>query len=132
MLYLDASAVVKLVLAESESVALAGAIGSVGVALCTSDLARVEVVRAVGRSGAELIPLAKAVLRRHRFVAVNRVLLDTASTVGGAALRSLDAIHLASAMQLGALITGFVAYDRRLLDAAAALGLRTMSPGLDG
>lgn len=131
MLYLDASAVVKLVLAEPESPSLVAEIESVGVPLYTSVIARVEVVRAVARNARELLPQALSVLRRYRFVALDRTLLDAAGTVGGPALRSLEAIHLASALQLGALLTGFLAYDRRLLDAAGALGLPTMSPGLD-
>ena len=132
MLYLDASAVVKLILAEAESPALVAEIESVGVPVCTSVIARVEVVRAVARNASELLPQALSVLMRYRFVALDRRLLDVAGTIGGPALRSLDAIHLASAMQVGALLTGFLAYDRRLLDAAAALGLRAMSPGFHG
>lgn len=131
MLYLDASAIVKLVVWEPESGALAEAIKQVGEPLCTSAIARVEVVRAARRSANQDLSQARAVLRRFRLIAVDRALLDAAGTVDGSVLRSLDAIHLASAMQMEALLIGFVAYDRRLLDAAAALGLRTLSPGLD-
>lgn len=84
------------------------------------------------RSANQDLSHARAVLRRFRLIAVDRALLDAAGTVDGPDLRSLYAIHLASAMQMEGPLTGFVAYDRRLLDAAAALGLRTLSPGLDG
>jgi predicted nucleic acid-binding protein len=53
-----------------------------------------------------------------------------AATIPGKALRSLDAIHVASAQQLGALLDVLVTYDRRMIDAALALGLPVASPGM--
>ena len=55
--------------------------------------------------------------------------IDQVVDVGGTALRSLDAIHLASAMSIEAELTGFVVYDRRLADAVSTAGLEPVAPG---
>jgi predicted nucleic acid-binding protein len=96
----------------------------------TSALARVEVVRAVAHGGAPAIGKARRVLALLHQVGVDTSLLDSAATVGpGTALRSLDAIHLASAQLVVGDLRALVTYDLRLGAAAAALGLPLEAPG---
>ena len=63
-------------------------------------------------------------------VRLSPVLLDRAGRIPGLGLRSLDAIYVACAEQLGDDVAGFVSYDRRQLDAARELGIPTASPGV--
>lgn len=127
--YLDASAIVKLVVAEDESSALAAHL--VGHRRqVTSSLSRVEVVRAVLRGGAARVSQAQAVLATISQIRIDDRLLDAAATLDPGGLRSVDAIHLASARALGHDLDHLVAYDRRLLAAATAAGLEVAAPGL--
>ncbi len=130
MLYFDASAIVKLVHQETESDALRAFIVDHPYEQVTSnELARTEVVRAARRTGHHLIADARAVLRYFDLKPLARDLLDEAADMGPDLLRSLDAIHLASALRLRRGLTALVAYDARLLDAARAARLPTASPG---
>lgn len=132
--YLDASALTKLVVEEPESTALVAYIG--GRIPMSSDLALVEVpraVRAVAARSAEPLPL-RAVMERVDelfgdvgFVAADPETLADAAMLDPATLRTLDAIHIAAARSVG--FCDFVTYDRRQADAARAAGLRTASPG---
>lgn len=130
-LYLDASALVKLVKKEGESDALRRYLRRHrGDGRVTSALARVEVVRAVSPGGADAIAHARRQLSRVDQVNIDRQLLDDAAALApGSVLRSLDAIHLVSARSLGADLRTVLSYDQRLNDAARALGLATESPG---
>ena len=129
MIYFDSSALVKQVLAEAESDALREWVAEqrnvIGV---TSSLARVELVRAVAGSGRQAVTRARALLGELTQLQLTSGLLDTAADLTEP-LRGLDAIHLASALRLGAGLEWFVAYDKRLLDAAKAVGLRIVAPG---
>lgn len=131
MLYLDSSALVKLVLTEPESSVLAGVVRT-GPGMISSALARIEVIRAVRRKGPVEEKSARLLMASVDSVDITDQIINEAGRIGRLQLRSLDAIHLATALELRSALTGFVAYDRRLLDAVAALGLRPMSPGLDG
>lgn len=129
MIYFDSSALVKQVLVEAESAALREWVAAQGTVIAvTSTLARVEVVRAVSGSGRQAVTRARAVLGELSQLQLTSGLLDTAANLTEP-LRSLDAIHVASALRLGAGLAWFVAYDKRLLDAAKAVGLRTVAPG---
>jgi len=111
-LYLDSSAIVKLVQREAESAALRRYLRrqrSDG--RFTSTLARVEVVRAVSAGGPEAIALARRQVDRFDQVSVDRDLLDAAALLPAVA-RSLDAIHLASAQLAGPDLRAVVTYDR--------------------
>ncbi len=129
-LYLDSSALVKLVRREAESEALRSflrrhrADGRV-----TSALARVEVVRAVGAGGPAAIAHARRQLARVDEINLDRDLLDAAATLASATvLRSLDAIHLAAARSIGTELSSVVTYDVRMQDAATALGITVEAP----
>ena len=129
--YLDSSAIVKLVKRERESKALMRYLRkNMADAKVTSALARVEVVRAVASGGPTAVAHARRQLARINQVNLDRRLLDTAATmVPATILRSLDAIHLASALSIGADLRAVVTYDRRMSDAATSLGLGVESPG---
>jgi len=127
VVYLDSSALVKLVVAESESAALQRELrGEPERASCA--LARVEVVRAVRPHGAAAVARARRLLRRLDLIQLDEELLDAAAMVDGGLLRSLDAIHLAAALLLGDDLTSIITYDQRMTAAAAAVGLTVSAP----
>jgi predicted nucleic acid-binding protein len=116
---------VKLALPETESAALEAAVR--GTSLVTSEVVEVEVRRAVrrGRPGAERavdLPLSGVSL-----IPLDDRIRRLAGTLGPSSLRTLDAIHLATALAVGEL-DELIAYDRRLVDAARAQGLAVLSP----
>ena len=130
MLYLDTSALVKLERSEAESVALHSFV--VDEEVVTSQVAIVELTRALTRASPALgNGLARTILSRCHLINLTSELLDVAASIPPSSIRSLDAIHLASALDARHARPGvtFVAYDDRLLAAAAAAGLPVASPG---
>ena len=126
VVYLDSSALVKLVVREPESAALRSYLRSTPNRV-SSTLARVEVLRAVLPQGAGARIRARQVLERTSLLALDDTLLDAAGTLDLPGLRSLDAIHLAAAQAVGPL-RALVTYDRRLAEAAESLGLEHVAP----
>jgi len=129
-LYLDSSAIVKLVQREAESEALWRFLRRHrGDERVTSALARVEVVRAVLAGGAEAVAQARRQLARLHQITLDIELLDRAATVvPGTLLRTLDAVHVVSAQLLGGDLRAVVTYDRHMSDAAVATGLPVDAP----
>ena len=127
MVYLDSSALVKLVVSEPESSALRRYLRSEP-ARATSALARVEVLRAVRAHGPRAISRARTLLRRLDTLALDDELLERAAGLDPAVLRSLDAIHLAAAQTLGDELTELVTYDDRMREAARRLGIAVAAP----
>jgi predicted nucleic acid-binding protein len=125
--YLDSSAIVKLVVREPESMALRAHLRRRR-PLVSSALARTEVARAVLALGAGVMRRAQDVLDRIELVRVNDRVLLAAGTVLPPDIRSLDAIHLATASLLGRSLGELVTYDGRLSSAARANGLKVVSP----
>jgi len=126
---LDSSALVKLVLEEPESAALeAWLSGRALITVTVSELARVEVIRAVSRADSAGIPTARTLLAGVDLVPVTRDLLESAAELRPPSLRSLDAVHLASALSLGPALEAFVVYDDRLAQAAVDAGLPVVAP----
>ena len=128
MFYLDSSAIVKLVVPEPESAALKQQLASTGHWI-SSALARVEVLRTLRRRNLpeEAVRDAERMLSRIALVPLDDRVLSAAAAVGPTSLRSLDALHLATALSLFGL-DSFVTYDHRLFAAAGAAGFRTMAP----
>ena len=126
-IYVDSSALVKLAIREPESAGLPRYLRRRRL-LVSSALARTEVVRALLPLGSEAVRLGREVLARVDLLRVNDRVLDAAAMLAPADLRSLDAIHLASALQLGTDLRGFVTYDERLASAASGRGLRVIQP----
>lgn len=129
LLYLDSSALVKLVAREAETAALL-ALLEPRPEVVSSALARVEVLRAVGRASRWEKQRARAgeVLSRVTLVAVDDPILEAAASLRPEDLRSLDAIHLATALALRPEAEALVSCDARLNAAAKALGLAVLTP----
>ena len=130
MIYLDSSALVKLALTEPESAALAQWLAErADQPLVSSILHRAEVPRAVWCAEPGALPRSYRVIKRIARVALTADVLDNSATLPPQALGPAQAIHLASALALKKDLTAFVAYDERLLAAAADAGLLIASPG---
>jgi uncharacterized protein len=127
VVYLDSSALVKLVVTEKESTALRRYLRREPRRVSCA-LARVEVVRAARPHGAAALTRARRLLRRLDLLQLDDELLDDAAALDGGILRSLDAIHLASAQTLAGEISAVVTYDERMAAAAAVLGLPVAAP----
>ncbi len=125
--YLDSSAIVKLVVREPESSALRRYLRRKH-PLVTSALARTEVARALLPLGTAALGRGAEVFRRLDVVRLNDRILTAAGTMLPADLGSLDAIHLATALELGADLARICSYDARMTDAALALGWTVVAP----
>ena len=126
--YLDASAAVKLVVAEPGSQPLAQYLAAQGIRV-SHRILEVELIRAVLRRSPDSLEQAMALLRVLEFVELDAEIASLAGRLEPSSLRSLDAIHLASALALGHELDTFVTYDARQADAATALGLNVEGPG---
>lgn len=127
-LYLDSSAFVKLVVEEPESSALRAYLAGTAARPIASALLRTEVLRAVRLVGGEALATAREALRRVDLVSVDDRLLDAAGLLDPRVLRTLDAIHLATAIALGDDLEAILTYDGRLAGAARLVGLPTAAP----
>ena len=127
--YLDSSALVKLVVFEPESAALREFLRAHALRM-SSALAEVEVRRALSRAGYGAAESRRAteVLARIALVDVDRRILRSAATLVPRDHRSLDAIHLATALSLGQDLAGIVTYDQRLSNAAIGADLPVWAP----
>lgn len=125
--YLDASALVKLVIAEPESPALIAYLAS-RPDRATSVISRIETTRAVARRGPPTVSQLARVLERLVLIDLDAAVVARAAELEPPSVRTLDAIHLASALELGDDLAGFVTYDSRLADAARAIGLEVVAP----
>ena len=129
MIYLDSCALVKLVVREDESKALQGWLSErLDVRRASSALVRTEVPRAVIDGGDIAVLRAQMVIGDLVQMPLTPALLDEAGRLRNQ-LRSLGAIHLASALRLADGLAAFVTYDKRLLAAAVEVGLPTAAPG---
>jgi len=125
--YLDSSAVVKLAIAEAESAALRTYLRRRR-PLVSSALARTEVLRALLPAGKDAVSRGREVLLALDLVRINGQVLDAAGLLLPAEVRSLDAIHLATAELLGDDLDRIVTYDARMADAAKQIGFRITTP----
>jgi len=127
--YLESSAAIKLVRDEPETRALTKWIRNLkpGEFLISSDIMRVELLGNLG-SKPELLPQAQVLLREVTLVQVRKAVLDQAVLSMGLGLRTLDAIHHATAVRMAPDLGGVVCYDKRLGAALQNFGLRVISP----
>lgn len=131
MIYLDTSAMVKLVVAERESTALIGWLNDrPDEALATSVIGHIESVRAARRVGQHAVLVAQRLAETIDTLVLTDEIVVAARTIGSQELRTLDAIHLATAATHRGLISAFCAYDGRLLSAAEAEALPVASPSI--
>ena len=125
--YLDTSAAVKLVVKEPETTALRRWLRSHD-ELVSSDLTRTELLRVTRLHAPQRATAARAVLDALHLLAITSDVCERAALLEPRQLRSLDALHLASALQLGDDLDGIVTYDQRLGDAAAHLAIPVVTP----
>lgn len=125
--YLDSSALVKLIVLESETRALRAWIDQTHADLVSCDLASTEVIRATRRAGGDVV-LARQVLESIELLALDRSMFASAGHLDPAILRSLDALHLSAALQLGDDLAGMVTYDDRMAYAAISHGVAALAP----
>lgn len=143
MIYLDSCALVKLVVTEVETSALQRYLDGRRLEMVSSQLALAEVLRVVRRScfdSARRLTVdqetydsrllaAGRVLDSLDLVMLDRTLLTSAGAFDDDPfIRTLDAVHLESAKQIGSALHSFVTYDKRLTDAAEKIGLTVVAP----
>lgn len=126
--YVDTSALLKLVVVEPESVALRGFLEGSATTAVSSDLARTEVIRAVRREAPEQVVAARAVLDSLVLLTVTTETFEVAGRLDPSILRSLDALHLAAALSLGDDLEAMITYDERLAQACRANGVDVLAP----
>jgi predicted nucleic acid-binding protein len=127
-IYLDSSALLKLVFEEPETRELERFVATWR-KRAASALARVEVLRIARRVDDDLVERhARDLIDRLHLIYPDRSLFSVAAIVAPPSLRSLDAIHLATALSLQPDLAGMVVYDQRLADAARAAGLTVWAP----
>jgi predicted nucleic acid-binding protein len=133
VIYLDTSALTKLLIEEDETAALQAWLveqSEEGEYTATSALSRVELMRVVARHGEPgLRERAQYLLDGLDILPITAAVITLAETIGPSTLRSLDAIHLAAASQIADELTALVAYDARLLEGSRTVGFQTQSPG---
>jgi predicted nucleic acid-binding protein len=127
VLYLDSSAIAKLVVSEPETSQLVDVVRA-DPEVISSALAWTEVVRAVRRAGGRAAR-AKTVLEGIALVPIDDGIIREAADLAPPTIRTLDAIHLATAISVGEELASIVTYDLRLAEAASAAGLQVLRPG---
>lgn len=127
VVYLDTSALAKLVVHEPESPALRRYLRRRRRRVSCA-LARVELVRAVKPQGSDAVATAREVLGDIHLVSLDDALLEDAADLGDPVLRTLDAIHLAAARSVGRDLAAIVTYDARMSAAARAMDIAVVAP----
>ncbi|HYT78795.1 MAG TPA: type II toxin-antitoxin system VapC family toxin [Actinomycetota bacterium] len=127
VLYLDSSAILKLVVPEPETGAVRDLLRSWPERV-SSVIASIEVERAARRVGSGVIRRARTVLSSIGLVELDDAVVRSAATLQPVGLRTLDAIHLASALSLGRDLGAVCTYDRRLGEAAASTKIEVLAP----
>ena len=129
MIYLDSAAVVKFAHIEPESVALRRWLDErAETGWISSLLTEIESFRALARYAPDAVYRLPAMLDQNDLIDLDPPIRILARTAKSATVRSLDAIHLGTALHFGSGLISFVTYDKRLLDAARAAGLPVDSP----
>ena len=128
MFYLDTSAAAKLVVAERGSAALRRWLAERGDRVFSSDLLRTELLRATRRVAPTQMTQARAVLDSVLLLRLTTPICERAAMLAPGVLRSLDALHLAAALEMGDELEGLVTYDGRLTVGAGALGIEVFQP----
>jgi len=128
MWYMDSSAIMKLVKPEKESATL---IKKLPPSLITSRISRVEVARTIAKHEPDLLNTAYDVLADIQMIPVEDSIITIAENLPlHIDLRSLDSLHIASALHIRNALKGIITYDKEMVRAGVALGFNTMSPGV--
>ena len=129
MLYLDTSAFLKLVLREKHSAALTRVLDDRDSVLVASDLLRTEALRAARNHSPAAVARVRLLLQGITLIGLTSDICERAAELDPQILRSLDALHLASALALGDDLEAVVTYDQRLRQACELYGLLVVAPG---
>jgi len=128
MWYMDSSAIMKLIKPEKESATL---IKKLPPSLITSRISRVEVARTIAKHEPDLLNTAYDVLADIQMIPVEDSIITIAENLPlHIDLRSLDSLHIASALHIRNALKGIITYDKEMVRAGVALGFNTMSPGV--
>ena len=128
MFYLETSAAAKLLLHESATAPLRRWLAPRVSVVFSSDLLRTELLRLARRSSPDVVLQARAALDSMLLSGLSTETFERAALLEPAQMRSLDALHLAAALEVGPDLKGIVTYDARLAEAAAAIGVPVISP----
>ena len=127
-LYIDSSAFIKSVVMERDSAALRAVLASHPAHRVSSALLRAEALRAVRHLDSAAMSAIRAGLRRIELIVLDDRILEAAGTLEPRILRTLDAIHVATALALGDDLEAIVTYDERMVESARLLGLPMLTP----
>ena len=128
MWYMDSSAIIKLIKPEKESATL---IKKLPPSLITSRISRVEVARTIAKHEPDLLTTAYDILADIQMIPVEDSIITIAENLPVyIALRSLDSLHMASALHIRNALMGIITYDKEMVRAGIALGFNTLSPGV--
>ena len=128
-IYADTSALVKLVINESESTSLVAHLRGSNLQLISSEITEIELLRAVARADPDQIPGALALLEKTVLLPLTSEIKRRAASLKPTHMRSLDAIQLATALEIQADLDTLVSYDKRMVAASRSAGIETCSPG---
>ena len=129
LVYADTSALAKLLAEEAETLALRSWIAGIeDLVMVSSDLVRTELMRAIRRAHPAAAPSVRALLTTHVLVPISTDICDSAARLEPPTLRSLDAIHLATALVAGEDLEAMLTYDDRLAEASSRYGLKVVAP----
>lgn len=131
LIYADTSALVKLVQDEKESTGLREWLAGHKPVVVTSDLTTTELLRVCRTAAPDALPQVMKMLTGLLRIPLSPSLCRSAGVSVPLPLKSLDALHIATAMLLGEEIQGVLTYDRQMIKGAHAVGLTTFSPGAD-
>jgi hypothetical protein len=124
---MDSSAIIKLIKPEKESAAL---IKKLPDSLITSRISRVEVARTIAKHEPDLLNAAYDILADIQMIPVEDSIITIAENLPQHIdLRSLDSLHIASALAIRNALDGIITYDKEMVKAAVAFGFKTMSAG---
>jgi predicted nucleic acid-binding protein len=128
MWYIDSSAILKLIKPEKESAALIKRLPSL---LISSRISRVEVARTIISYEPDLLDVTYDVLADIQMIPVEDAIVTIAENLPQFIdLRSLDSLHMASALAIKNVLKGIITYDKEMVIAAESLGFKTLSPGM--
>jgi predicted nucleic acid-binding protein len=128
LFYLDTSAAVKLIFVERGSTGMRSWLEAVDAQIVSSDLLRTELLRVTRGVDPEQVTQARGLLDSLILLKLSTSVCERAAMLEPVALGSLDALHLAAALELGDELEGVVTYDRRLAEGVRALGIRAIAP----
>jgi predicted nucleic acid-binding protein len=96
--------------------------------MVSSELLLVEARRGTARPAPARLPRLDLLLGRVELIQMSSAVLESASRLPDPMLRTLDAIHVATALSVRSDVTALLSYDQRLLDVAATHGLPIATP----